>query len=138
MKALSNLSVVVAGAGALGACAALAIAEAGARVTLADPSPDRSASAVAAGMLAPGFETLLDPPAAGRPDLLEHGRRIWDSLAERIGLDLDRRGALGVAPAEDLDRWQAAAAAVDFPNRRLARREAEALIPGLRAGDGGL
>ena len=58
--------ITVAGAGALGLTTALALADAGAQVTVFDPAgPADNASGVAAGMLAPAFEAVLDAATAG-------------------------------------------------------------------------
>jgi glycine oxidase len=86
--------VVVAGAGVTGLTVALALAKAGARVTVCDPAPlGDNASGAAAGMLAPAFEAALDPLAAGHFELLRHGRSLWPALAEETGVALDRSGA---------------------------------------------
>ncbi len=91
---LSGLCVAVAGAGALGSAIALALARAGARVILIDSAPPAdNASGVAAGMLAPAFETLLDPPMAGRFGLLKAARNLWPDFlgGEAVGPPLLRR-----------------------------------------------
>ena len=63
-------SVLVVGAGVFGLATALSLAEAGLKVrVVADAEPGRTASGVAAGMLAPAFETLLDPPFHDALDL---------------------------------------------------------------------
>ena len=77
--------VIVAGAGALGLSVALALADAGCRVTVCDPADEPRASAVAAGMLAPVFEAVLDAAAAGDLDLLLAARNLWPALAARTG-----------------------------------------------------
>ncbi len=59
------------GPGALGLATALALADAGCRVTIYDPAdPGANASGVAAGMLAPAFESILDPASDGHFPLL--------------------------------------------------------------------
>lgn len=89
------LRVAVAGAGVFGLASALALARAGAQVTLHDPgSATGNASAVAAGMLAPVGEALTDPAAVGHLDLLQAALALWPAFAERHGLSLDRSGAL--------------------------------------------
>ena len=84
---LRGLSVAIAGAGVFGLAVGVALARAGARVILIDPSPAAdNASRVAAGMLAPAFEALLDPPMAGRFGLLKAARNLWpDFLSEEVG-----------------------------------------------------
>jgi glycine oxidase len=109
---------------------ALALADAGFEVTVCDPSPASSASAVAAGMLAPVFEAVLDeaaPPLA----LMLAARDRWPALEARAGVRLERSGALAAGGAD----WTAGVAAaigrlglhaVDVP-----RKTALALAPGL-------
>jgi len=94
MAKLTGARVTVAGAGALGLTIALALAQAGARVTVHDPAaPGDNASGVAAGMLAPAFEAALDPVSADDFDLLLAARDLWPAMAETAGIDLDRSGA---------------------------------------------
>ncbi|MDB5425130.1 MAG: D-amino acid oxidase family protein, partial [Phenylobacterium sp.] len=89
--------VTVAGAGALGLSTALALADAGCAVTVCDPAPRFSgASGVAAGMLAPVFETVLDAQGQGDLALLLAARDLWPGLAARAGVALDRSGAVAV------------------------------------------
>lgn len=83
----------MAGAGVLGLAIAVELAEAGAAVTVHDPSPRNSASAVAAGMLAPVFEAVLDPASRDYFDLLLAARDAWPAFAGRTGIALDRSGA---------------------------------------------
>ena len=87
--------ITVAGAGALGLTTALALADAGAQVTVFDPAPAAdNASGVAAGMLAPAFEAVLDAAATPHFDLLLAARDLWPALEARIGIVVDRAGAL--------------------------------------------
>jgi glycine oxidase len=97
--ALAN--IVVAGAGALGSATALALARAGHAVTLVDPT-GVNASAIAAGMLAPAFESLFDEADYA---LLIEARDRWPALAAGIGLSLDRRGAIAVGEVADAQAW---------------------------------
>jgi glycine oxidase len=92
----------VAGAGVLGLSIAVVLAEAGAVVTVSDPAPGQSASAVAAGMLAPAFEAVLDPVSAGHFELLKAARDLWPDFAGRVGIEIDRSGAIytGEQPAQ--------------------------------------
>ena len=136
---LKGLRVVVAGAGAIGSVLALRLAEAGAEVTLCDPAPlGANASGVAAGMLAPAFETALDPPAAGHFDLLRTARDLWPALAERVGVGLERSGALwvgdGASNAEVLTRLRTAGANAEAVDAARVQR----FGPGLRAPAGGV
>jgi glycine oxidase len=95
MQRLSGIGVTVAGAGALGLTIALELSRAGARVTVCDPAPlGDNASGVAAGMLAPAFEALLDPVSAGHYPLLRAARDLWPDLAASLHLTLERSGAV--------------------------------------------
>jgi glycine oxidase len=138
MSGVSGMRVVVAGAGAVGSAVALALDRGGARVVLADPSPPGlSASGVAAGMLAPGLETVLDGGEA-HFDLLSAARSRWDGFAASLGMTLDPQGALAVGAAADLDAWESRLAALGAACRRLGRSAAETMLAGLSATHGGL
>ena len=131
---LSGLRVVVAGAGAIGSAVALRLRDQGAWVLLADPAPiGANASGVAAGMLAPAFEAALDSVATGHFELLRTARDLWPGLAGRVGLELDRPGALWVGDeasnAAMLDRLVRAGAWAEAMGAAEARR----LSPGLEA-----
>lgn len=94
MTRLRGARVTVAGAGAFGLCIALELARGGAQVTVRDPAaPGDNASGVAAGMLAPAFETALDAASADHFDLLLAGRDLWPELAGSVGIQIDRSGA---------------------------------------------
>lgn len=136
MSARSGIKVTVAGAGALGSVLALFLDEAGAEVTLVDPGGAPNASAVAAGMIAPVFEALLDSETGVDFQVLRQAAALWEPLAARIGLAMDRTGALGVAPAPTLDAWQARAQALGAALERRSAGEVGALVPGLAASDG--
>ncbi|MDQ0462687.1 glycine oxidase [Caulobacter ginsengisoli] len=95
MQRLSGIGVTVAGAGALGLSIAVELARAGAEVTVCDPAPlGDNASGVAAGMLAPAFEALLDPVSAGRFPLFKAARDLWPDFAASLDLKLERSGAI--------------------------------------------
>lgn len=102
---VSRLRVVVAGAGVFGTCLALALARDGAEVTLADPAAvGDNASGAAAGMLAPAFEALLDPPSAGHFAFLRAARDLWPGFLAGIGeaaIGLVRAGARWVVLPDD-------------------------------------
>ncbi|MET0274453.1 MAG: FAD-dependent oxidoreductase, partial [Phenylobacterium sp.] len=96
--------ITVAGAGALGLSTALALADEGFDVIVHDPAePFSGASGVAAGMLAPAFEAVLDSEAAPHFGLLLAARDLWPALEARAGVALDRSGALVVGS----DAWLA-------------------------------
>ncbi|MGZ6048849.1 MAG: NAD(P)/FAD-dependent oxidoreductase [Phenylobacterium sp.] len=125
----------MAGAGALGLSAALALAEAGCTVTVWDPERGARASAVAAGMLAPVFEAALDAPTAGDLDLMLAARNLWPGLAQRTGIVLDRSGAVAVGSPDWLSDLRArlvglGARGADVP-RRMLDDMAAGIAPGL-------
>jgi glycine oxidase len=83
IRVSTKLKVVVAGAGVFGSAIALALARAGGQVSLVDPARRAdNASGVAAGMIAPVFEAVLDPLMAGRFDLLRGARDLWPGFAQ--------------------------------------------------------
>ena len=125
-------SVTVVGAGVFGLATALALAEAGLRVrVLTATAPDQTASGVAAGMLAPAFETLLDPPATDALDLFLSSRDLWPALSEGIGVALDRSGTAATGGGVWVDRLEAGFAARGLKVARADRHELEAWAPGL-------
>ncbi|MDO8408829.1 MAG: FAD-dependent oxidoreductase [Phenylobacterium sp.] len=90
-----GLRIAVAGGGVFGLASALALARAGAQVSLHDPGPaGANASGVAAGMLAPVSEALTDPTALPHLDLMMAALDLWPDFARTWDLVLDRRGAL--------------------------------------------
>lgn len=94
MRRLQGRPVHVAGGGILGLATAHELAKAGARVTVFDPRHEGpSASAVAAGMLAPVFEACLDPVSRPHFDLFLAARDLWPDFALETGIILHRRGA---------------------------------------------
>jgi len=146
MSSFAESRIVVAGAGVLGSSIALVLAQAGARVTLADPAPlGENASGVAAGMLAPAFEAILDPVMEGRFSLLRRARELWPRFAERLGgaeLGLRRSGAIWVEAGDDhaasLDAYERALAAIGAPAERLTPAKVRGRLPGVEAGFGGV
>jgi glycine oxidase len=124
-------SVIVAGAGALGLSAALALADAGCSVRVCDPAERGGASAVAAGMLAPVFETALDAEAAGDLDLLLAARNLWPALASRAGVTLDRSGTAAVGSQAWLADVRARLARLGLRAANLPRGLLDDLAPGI-------
>jgi glycine oxidase len=123
---------IVAGAGALGLSCALALADAGFSVTVCDPAPPlANASGVAAGMLAPVFEAILDPAARRHFGLLLAARDLWPELAARSGVVVDRAGALAAGGAGWLSTVAAAGDALGVRMGEIPRNAAAALAPGL-------
>lgn len=124
--------ITVAGAGALGLTTALALADAGAQVAVYDRSPEApNASAVAAGMLAPVFEAVLDAETRSHFDLLLAARDLWPGLEARIGIIVDRAGAMAVGDAAFLGAVDAGVRKLGHRPTELSRRAMEGLAPGL-------
>jgi glycine oxidase len=124
--------ITVAGAGALGLSCALALADAGHAVTVCDPAdPLANASGVAAGMLAPVFEAVLDAQAGPHFDLLLAARDLWPELEARAGLYVDRTGAMAVGGEAWLERISAAAGRLGLHLAEIPGHTARGLAPGL-------
>jgi glycine oxidase len=116
----------------VGSTVAYTLAKAGVEVVVADPAPPgANASGVAAGMLAPAFESLFDEPAA-RFSLLRDARDLWPELAAGIGLPLDRRGAIAMGGADQAEAWAERLAELGAEARRLSAAETAGLAPGMR------
>ena len=112
MSDLSGARVLVVGAGVLGLAVAAEAALRGAQCLVFDPSPlGDNASGVAAGMLAPAFESALDPDSAGRFALFRAARDLWPGFSERHAAAApERSGALWRDPAGEHDPAAVAAA----------------------------
>lgn len=129
---MNRIRITVAGAGAMGLTAALALAEAGCQVAVFDPAPSQaSASGVAAGMLAPAFEAALDPEARDHFELLLAGRDLWPGLEAKLGIGLDRSGAMAVGSQAHLERADQALRRLGLHPTGLPRRALVDLAPGL-------
>jgi len=139
MNDLQGLRVVVAGAGAVGSVTALSLIRRGARVVLADPGAQAdNASGVAAGMLAPVFEALLDPVSADHYPILKIARDAWTTLLQsHPGLPpLDRAGGLlRVSEPGIGEALLARARVIGAPLEALDAVQAGRRAPGL-AGEG--
>lgn len=122
--------VTVAGAGVLGLSTALALADCGCEVTVCDPGGP-NASSIAAGMIAPVFEAVLDQSARPHLDLLMLARDLWPGMAQRSGIFLDRTGALAVGDDAWLETVAAGFAAVDQRAMPIGGNTARDLAPGL-------
>ena len=123
-------TVTIAGAGVLGLATALALADAGCAVTVHDPGRE-NASSVAAGMIAPVFEAVLDAPARPHFNLLMAARDLWPALAQRAGITLDRSGALAAGADAWLDQVAAGFQALSIAPTEIGPNTAQALAPGL-------
>jgi glycine oxidase len=129
--------VAVIGAGIAGLSAALALAEAGFRVTVLDEPRAGAASRTSAGMLAAGFGF----PAAVAAHAIA-ARECYPSFVERlvegsgIRVPLDRRGIIELpASAEELEGLHASA---PVTAERLRAVDLAALDPLLAGHEGGL
>lgn len=95
------MRVTIAGAGIVGLTCAWWLREAGHRVTVYDPAPATGATYAAAGMIAPAGEAWH-----GEESLLRLGlasAALWPDYADRLGLPLQRDGAvLAARDASDL------------------------------------
>jgi len=104
----SSPDVIVIGAGVLGLCTAAELGARGHTVTVIDPG-GTNASSVAAGMIAPALESLLEDVDPERAGLLKRARDLWPDFAGSHGLRLHREGAewRGQDPAEAVRRLRA-------------------------------
>jgi glycine oxidase len=129
-----SAKVIVAGAGALGLSTALALADAGCAVTICDPAAEAAnASGVAAGMLAPAFETVLDAAEPDDLDLLLAARDLWPGLAARTLVELDRSGAVAVGSDGWLAEVRTGLSRIGLQGADLGRAALDAMAPGLSA-----
>lgn len=124
---------MIAGAGVLGLTTALALADAGCRVTVRDPGGP-NASGVAAGMIAPVFEAVLDAAARPHFNLLLAARDLWPALAARAGITLDRSGAIAVGADPWLDAVAGGFATLHLTPTAISADTAIALTPALVPG----
>ncbi len=124
--------IVVAGAGAIGSAVALTLARAGWRVTVVDPAPiGANASGVAAGMLAPVFESVFDAAPSDRYELLVAARDLWPSFAEAAAAPLTRDGAMAVGDERQVEAWARRLGDLGAGFRILEPLQARSLAPGL-------
>ena len=100
--------VIIIGAGVLGLCTAAELGARGHVVTVIDPGGP-NASSVAAGMIAPALESLLDDLSPDRAGLLKRARDLWPAVAGAHGFRLHRDGAdwRGEDPGSALARLRA-------------------------------
>jgi glycine oxidase len=130
---MRGADIVVAGAGAIGSAIACGLARAGHRVTVVDPMA-ANASSVAAGMLAPAFESLFDPVAAGGYALLAEARDAWPALAAQIGLPLASDGALAIGSQAEAAAWADQLSALGARATLLTPANLADVAPGAPAG----
>lgn len=115
-------AAAVVGGGVLGLACAIRLAGAGWRTTLhRDPPGVEGASAVAAGMIAPASEAVLD--GTGSYVLLRAARDLWPALAQACGVELARDGAVHLLPEAAAPARLAAFAALGARAQRGSPRE---------------
>ena len=134
MAALSGLRLAVAGGGALGLGIAALAGRAGARVTVFEPRPlGDNASGVAAGMLSPAFEAVLDGSGAADLALFREGYAAWPAFAARVAIPAPNlaAAALYLGPAADLARLVGRFADLGVEVERLTPAAARRLQPAL-------
>ncbi len=107
MQADSSFDVIVLGAGVLGLAIAAELGASGRTVGVIDPGAV-NASSVAAGMIAPALEAVLEDCDPGRAALLRRAAALWPHFAERFNVTLHREGSdwLGPDPSNRLARIQ--------------------------------
>lgn len=114
----SSYDIAVIGAGVLGLSVAAEARAHGREVCVIDPG-GANASSVAAGMIAPAMESLLDPWQAdpvGRAVVLRQARDLWPDFAARHGVELIRDRADWIG--DDADRVMARLAGLGFAAER--------------------
>ena len=104
----SSPDVIVLGAGVLGLAAAAELGASGRAVAVVDPG-GANASSVAAGMIAPALEGVLEGCDPERAAFLRRAAALWPDFAERFGLALHREDSdwLGPDPEKRLARLKA-------------------------------
>lgn len=134
----NSCDIVVVGAGVLGLCVAVELTARGHDVRVVDPGR-ANASSVAAGMIAPAFESLLDGADAARAALLRDAAGLWPGFAAQTGIALD--GTPAEWRGDDSEEAAATLAALGFPVERKdglrasgdVRVDAEASLAALQA-----
>ncbi len=115
-------------------------ARSGAQVTVFEPRAlGDNASGVAAGMLSPGLEALLEDRSEADYALFDAAYAAWPRFAEALGMAAPpdhAAGALYLADPESLDRLTARLAAIGVQAERLTPVAARALQPALAADAG--
>ncbi|MDP3402326.1 MAG: FAD-dependent oxidoreductase, partial [Brevundimonas sp.] len=117
----SSCDIAVIGAGVLGLSVAAELRARGRGVLVVDPGGP-NASSVAAGMIAPAMESLLDPwepDPVGRAAVLRAARDLWPEFAGRHGIELIRDGVDWIGP--DADGVIARLALLGFAAERTER-----------------
>lgn len=129
---LRGLRVAVAGAGVLGLSIGALAARRGARVVVFDPAARAdNASGVAAGMLSPALETVLEGGDAARYALFHQAYAGWPGFASAIRLPLPdhHAGAVQLSRPAMLGRLAARLGALGVAPRPLTAAEVRAAQP---------
>jgi glycine oxidase len=124
--------VVVVGAGVLGLCAAVELTRRGHDVRVVDPG-GANASSVAAGMIAPALEAVLDDVTPARAAMFRDAREAWNGFADAFDLTIHAAptvwaGGEDAAMAEALARL--GFGAVEDENGRMALTSDVLVEPG--------
>ena len=133
MTRLGQKTIIIAGGGAIGATCAVVLAAKGHAVTLIDPTPlGHNTSGMAAGMLAPAFEAVMDGSSRAVLALYLESMRGWAPLLAKLGLaqrDTPPSGAVWLG--EDAPAMAARFDALGADYRLITAKAAQALSPGL-------
>ena len=129
----SQKTIIIAGGGAIGATCAVVLAGKGHAVTVIDPSPlGHNTSGMAAGMLAPAFEAVMDGSSREVFALYLESMGGWPPLLAELGLaksDAPPSGAVWLG--EDAPAMAARFDALGADYRLITAKAAQALSPGL-------
>ena len=129
----SQKTIIIAGGGAIGATCAVVLAGKGHAVTVIDPSPlGHNTSGMAAGMLAPAFEAVMDGSSRAVFALYLESMRGWGPLLAELGLaqsNAPPSGALWLG--EDSEAMAGRFEALGADYRLTTDKAAQALSPGL-------
>jgi len=115
-----SCDIAIVGAGVLGLCVAAELTARGRDVRVIDPGRP-NASSVAAGMIAPAFESLLDGADQPRAALLRDAAALWPAFARSIGVALDTTPAewRGGDGEDEAARLEALGFQVEWVGKRL-------------------
>jgi glycine oxidase len=137
----SQKTIIIAGGGAIGATCALVLASKGHAVSLIDPATlgqntsGHNTSGMAAGMLAPAFEAVMDGSGRAVFDLYLESQKGWDPLLAELGLAQVAAPPSGaVWLGEDVEAMAGRFEALGADYRLITAKAAQALSPGLAAG----
>ena len=92
--------IVIVGGGVLGLCVAVELTARGHEVVVLDPGRP-NASSIAAGMIAPAMESVLDHVTPARARLLREAAELWPAFAKQTSIDLKPAYAVWLGDAPD-------------------------------------